>query len=539
MTEMILDISMSKAQYILGEPIYVHINAPAGTDVQITIRHLADAPITYHSGMIPPGIGGYGVDVCVGDTVISTAFDVVKNWKDSIRYAFISDFSEDDLNDDRDITWIKNAHFNAVQFYDWMYRHESLLPPDSKYTDPLDRVLSYPTVLSKIEGFCVSGIMPIAYCAIYAASRDFWKKHKDWGLYSKNGQPMSFGGWLQFMDISRGSKWREHILSEFQETAVKAGFMGVHMDTYGFPKDAYNADGAPVNLSEEFHALICDVKRCLNEISEENGVIFNCVGNWPVESVAKSTVDAVYIEVWPPNERYSHLVSLVRNALIVGQKKPVILAAYISPFLTASTPDEISAAENALLLTFSVIHACGGTQLVLGENGCVLCDPYYAKYKSLRPGFLSEIQKYLDYSVRMSELLDNRLVDDVSAEFTGGINTEFVFTGAACSPFPEINTVWTVIGRASDMYVIQLVNLMGLEHDYWNKGQRRPDTVNSLSVEALVDYEVKGVYAASPDWNDGRPCDIIYTLKQTDRGQTVCFKTPPLVIWTSIWIEFE
>lgn len=536
---MTLEISMSKAQYKLGEPIYVHINAPDGAKAQITIQHLAAPPITYYDGMIPPAIGGYGVDAYVGDTVFSTSFDVVKNWKDSIRYAFISDFSEDDIDDDSDVEWIKKAHFNAVQFYDWMYRHESLLPPDSKYTDPLERVLSYPTVLSKINGFNGSGIMPIAYCAIYAASRNFWEEHKDWGLYSKNGQPMSFGGWLQFMDISRGSKWRAHILSEFQSAAIKAGFMGVHMDTYGFPKDAYNADGVPVNLSEEFQALICDVKECLSGINEDTGVIFNCVGNWPVESVARSTVDAVYIEVWPPNERYSHLVSLVRNALVYGQKKPVILAAYISPFLTALSSDEIAAAENALLLAFSVIHACGGTQLVLGENGCVLCDPYYVKYKQLRPEFLSEVQRYLDYAVRMSELLNPKLIDDVSAEFTGGINTEFVFTGAACSPFPETNTVWTVIGKAADKYVIQLINLRGLEHDFWNRPQRRPDTVNELFVEALVDYEVKGVYAASPDWNGGRPCDIMYTLKQTERGQAVCFTIPSLKVWTSVWIEYE
>ena len=467
--------------------------------------------------------GGYGVDAIVDGVLISTAFDVVYDWKDHIRYAFMSDFAKEDESDSGDVSWLIKAHFNVVQFYDWMFKHESLIPPVPEYTDPLGRVLSFSTGLHKVEEGRAGGIAPMAYGAIYAASRSFWEEHREWGLYCKNGQPMSFGGWLQFMDISKGSSWRRHILSEFCGVTQKTGFMGIHMDTYGFPKDAYNVDGVPVDLAAEFSTLIHDVKECLKSVNLNTGVIFNCVGNWPVEAVAKSPVDAVYIEVWPPYERYSHLVSLVRKGLIIGQRKPVILAAYMSAFKTAHTPDEISAAENALLLAYSVIHASGGTQLVLGENACVLCDPYYAEHKPLRLGFQAELQKYLDHVVRMSELLDMRLVEDISAEFTGGINTEFQFTGATCSPFPEVNADWTVIGRANNKYVIQLVNLTGLEHDFWNRFQKGPEIVNNLLIEALVDYEIKGIYASCPDYNDGRPQDISYTLKQTERGQAVCF----------------
>lgn len=534
-----LEIRMNKAQYYFGEPIFAQVTAPEGAQIQITIQHLADDPITYQEGMIPPATGGYGIDAIVDGFSISTAFDVVYDWRDHIRYAFLSDFAKEDEGDDSDISWLIKAHFNVVQFYDWMFRHESLIPPEIEYTDPLDRALSYSAVLSKVDWCRTGGIAPMAYGAIYASSYSFWEEHKEWGLYCKNGQPMSFGGWLQFMDVSEYSPWREHILSEFSGITQKTGFMGIHMDTYGFPKDAYNAAGISVYLAAEFSTLINDVKERLRRVNPNTGVIFNCVGNWPVEAVAKSSADAVYIEVWPPYERYWHLVSLVRKGLIMGQRKPVILAAYMSPFKNAQTPDEVAAAENALLLAYSVIHASGGKQLVLGENACVLCDPYYAEHKALRTDFINELQKYLDHVVRMSELMDMRLVEDISAEFAGGINTEFQFTGAVCSPFPEANTVWTVIGRANNKYVLQLVNLTGLEHDFWNRFQKRPRTVSNLFVEALVDYEIKGIYAASPDLHAGRPQSIIYTLKQTERGQVVCFTIPSIMIWTTVWIEFE
>ena len=536
---MTLDISMDKAQYKLGEPIYIKLTAPEGADTQITIRRLAGPPIPYHDGMIPPDAGGYGVDAVVDGVAVSTAFDVVNDWRERIRYAFLSDFSGGDKDDGSDIAWLAKSHFNAAQFYDWMYRHESLLPLEPEYIDPLGRELSYPAVQSKISGCRSAGIAPVAYGAIYAASHAFWEEHKKWGLYSKDGRPMTFGGWLRFMDISQNSPWRGHIVSEFREAAERAGFMGIHMDTYGFPKNAYNADGAPVDLAAEFPTLIAEVKEGLQAVNSDNGVIFNCVGNWPAGPVAKSPVDAVYIEVWPPYERYAHLVSLIRSGLTFGQRKPVILAAYMSPFKSARTPDEIMAAENALLLAYSVIHASGGTQLTLGENACVLCDPYYADHRTLRPGFLPELQRYLDHTVRMSELMDMRMVEDITAEFTGGINTEFQFGGSVCGPFPEAGIVWTVVGRTKGKYIIQLVNLTGLEHDFWDKPQQKPEIVNGLCVEALVDHEVRGVYAASPDSNDGRPRSLSYTPKQTERGQAVCFTVPSVVIWTTVWIEYD
>jgi dextranase len=536
---MTVGISMSKAQYRQGEAIHIFVEASQDADIKILIQHLAEPPYLFYDGMQLSRVGGYGVDATINGIEVSTSFDVVADWRDHIRYGFLSGFSKADKEDASDVEWLTKAHLNAVQFYDWMFRHESLLPPEPEYIDPLNRELSYPAVLSKIDGCLERGIAPMAYGAVYAASRSFWETHKDWGLYCQNGEPMSFGGWLQFMDISTGSPWSKHILGEFCTVAEKAGFLGIHMDTYGFPKNAYTAKGQPVSLAAEFPALVENGKNGLRSVNADTAVIFNCVGNWPVETVAKSPVDAVYIEVWPPYERYSHLVSLIRNALILGNQKSVILAAYMSPFKSAETFDEIIAAENALLLTYSIIHACGGKQLVFGENACVLCDPYYVNHKPLRPEFLPELHCYLDHTVRMSELLDARVVEDISAEFSGGINTEFQFSGAPCSPFPDAGTVWTSVGRTDDKYIFQLVNLIGLEHDLWDSPQRRPEPLENIHVEALVDSTIKGIYLASPNGNHGRPQSISFSTKQTPRGQVVCFTINTIVVWTTVWIEFE
>ena len=41
---------------------------------------------------------------------------------------------------------VRRLHLNAVQFYDWMYRHAQLLPPAGRFEDALGRELSLDTV---------------------------------------------------------------------------------------------------------------------------------------------------------------------------------------------------------------------------------------------------------------------------------------------------------------------------------------------------------------------------------------------------------
>ncbi len=51
------------------------------------------------------------------------------------RYAFLSDFGPGDGNPEA-VQWLRDLHFNAIQFYDWMYRHDALLPPADRFPGP-------------------------------------------------------------------------------------------------------------------------------------------------------------------------------------------------------------------------------------------------------------------------------------------------------------------------------------------------------------------------------------------------------------------
>jgi dextranase len=98
-------------------------------------------------------------------------------------------------------------------------------------------------------------------------------------------------------------------------------------------------------------------------------VIFNAVGNWPVETVAPADQDAVYIEVWEPYLDFMDLHRLVAGAEKLGGGKPVIIAAYIHPERVAN-----------VRLANAIIFASGGYHLELGEPGAMLADAYFPRF---------------------------------------------------------------------------------------------------------------------------------------------------------------
>src|SRR5579883_2747118 len=85
-------------------------------------------------------------------------------------------------------------------------------------------------------------------------------------------------------------------------------------------------------------------------------VIFNLVENWPLETVAPTTPDAVYIEVWPPYTSYCDLQQLILGARQLAPEKQVILAAYLAPLQNAQG-EELLRAETATSLASAAIWA--------------------------------------------------------------------------------------------------------------------------------------------------------------------------------------
>ena len=191
-----LTCEFDRAQYLTGQEIRLYL--PEGVNAPRICVYRLEVPIdcsVRQNGrtlILPPlPAGSYGVAVETGSAQWEGAFDVVKDPRQVTRYAFLSDFTSADT-ETQDVDWIRRLHFNAVQFYDWMYRHDMLLPPQERYLDPMGRETDLAAIRAKIAACKAAGIRPIAYGAVYAAAKELFAEHPEWAMYTMDGQAMTF-----------------------------------------------------------------------------------------------------------------------------------------------------------------------------------------------------------------------------------------------------------------------------------------------------------------------------------------------------------
>lgn len=484
----------------------------------------------------------FGVDVkiLINDLIVmekSTAFDVADHWKRAPRYGFLSDFQKKEQGKLNDIDVLNKYHINIIQFYDWMYRHDNLVPTTDEFVDPMGRSLSYQVVKEKIAYLHSKGMSALAYGAVYASLKNFFNDHENWGLYKNNGDPYNLIDIFYIMDISLDSEWNDHIISEFGKV-IREGFDGIHMDQYGFPKKALrlnNDQKEIIDLAECYPHLINKTKEHLLNINTEVGLIFNNVSNYPVHTTAKANQEAIYIEVWPPVIHLRELKGLIDRGRELGNGKHVILAAYLPTF-----KDEDSiATENGALVTMATIFASGGYHLLLGEENKVLTEAYYPSYSSMREEFINEVRSYYDFIVRFGKLLYDHNLIDLSFVYIGGINTEIKFNGKVTfSPNGDVDTIWTIVKQLPNYQVIHLLNLLGLENDYWERGKnKRPIKQEDIECTILIEKTVNGVFLASPDFDSIEPIELDYEIVKHEHGNAIRFTIPQLLIWDMVYIE--
>lgn len=534
----IITAHFDKAQYLAGEEIRVYFSTETKVRA-VHVFHLGkEIPVASHildDAVMLEGLpfGGYGLLLCAEQGVWEGAFDIADPGRRDIRYGFLSDFSARDA-DTSDVEWLRDLHINTIQFYDWMYRHDRLMPPTEEYEDPLGRQMNLATISKKIAACKKCGIRPFAYGAIYAATEETIREHPGWGMYTMDGQPMTFADWLYFMNIAEESGWSEHIINEYKQ-AIRFGFSGIHMDTYGFPKHVWTQDGKAIELEDEFPHLIDRAAQAVRSEADNGGVIFNAVNNWPTETVARSEQDAVYIEVWPPHDTYYDLYRLIRDARRSSDKN-VVLAAYLNAF----KENDADAAERAFRLTWAVICASGGTQLVLGEHHGLLRDSYYVNYAALRQSFLPVVRQYCDFLVRYKELLYNDKGMDICKTASGGINEDVCFLSESCrfSTDGAADTVWTILRESPQRLTIQLVNLCG-NNAQWNTAKNDPIPAYGISVRIRLDRAVRGIFAASPDGDMATAKALPFSVTKTAEGRIYSVQLPDVRYWTTVWVELE
>ncbi|MCE5343371.1 MAG: hypothetical protein LLF96_07295, partial [Eubacteriales bacterium] len=452
---------------------------------------------------------------------VSTAVNIGGN---VVRYGFLSDFLPED---DTDIACLAKYHIDHVQFYDWSYRHDTLVPPTDEFTDMMGKRNSLPVIRKKIAACHEHGMLAMAYGAVYASSRNFWEDHRDWGLYAGEDKPMIFIGTFYYMDIT--SLWREHLFKQYIEAVERVGFDGIHMDTYGEPKHALSSMGESRDLEQALPALIADADDAFRKAGHTPHLIFNNVGAWPVQATRNAPQDAVYMELWFPMDRLRHLREAVRMAKPTD--KAVVLAAYPAPFRTESS---IRALYGELITSFA-IALCGATQLFLGEKDAVVTQGYYADYAKLLPWQAAKIKAYQDFFVRYQELLFDPALKDVSLTHCGGDNRGFA-CDVPYSVEAEPDKLWLTFREDGDRKLIGLINLCGNLEDSWNRGKDKPTLLENIILHILLLKPVQNAWLATPDEELGGASALACKCTQTELGIDAQLVIPRLDTCALVWL---
>lgn len=486
------DVYPARAMFKPGEParvvVEIEAEAAASASLRITISHLASTVASWSEPMaLTPGTRtvtlnwaapdiaprGYGVEVELLDEVgrgqgaATTAFDVLPAWTSFPRYGFLTDFSPGRGDIAAAVESLSRFHLNGLQFYDWQYRHDHLLPLEPEYIDPLGRHLSLPVVADGVSAAHAYGMAAVPYLAVYAASPEFWRAHPEWALYDAERRPLSFGdGLLGLMNPAPSAPWTHHLLGECDVVLDALPFDGLHVDQYGDPKVAFDAEGRPVDLPAAFAGFIVTLK----ERHPQATVLFNAVGNWPIEALAASPQDFAYIEVWPPATAYRDLQEIIVGARARSRGKPVVMALY----LPADRPINIRLAD-------ALIFSCGGSRIEIGEGERLLTDPYFPKHQPLTPDLRTTLRRYYDFAVRYGEWI-----------------------GPAASDAPEGRVqvpdgVWSVCRTAGDWCVVCLVNMTGLERPRWDEPQPAPTPRTDISIQVRTPWQAGDVWWGTPD----------------------------------------
>ena len=526
-----------KGFYRPGETVNIRVSAPAGKLLDARITYLADTvaeifavPIVDNTATIqwtPPldAPRGYGVTVTIFDEARqvvaeqSGAFDVLERWLDAPRYGFFSDFTADRDNYGATLDWMLRHHINGVQFYDWQYRWEDLLPDTDLFADGLGRPQSMTTVRRLIDLARGANIAAMPYTAIYGVSAPYFHVHPDWGLFDANGEVNRLGeDLIAIFDPTPGSPWNKHLLAEFADVLDNTLFDGIHIDQYGSPKNGYDAAGNEVDLADVFPQFIQQADALVNEKrGSEGAVIFNLVGNWPVDTVAPVNPDATYIEVWHPHNDYADLQRIIEKAQSLSSK-PVILAAYIPP-------------ENVInwRLSNAVIFASGAFHLETGEPGGMLQHPYFPEFGQIPETERGTYGRYYDFLVRYENVLSLASPTDRDSALT--------IEGVRTRGLRAIDRIMPVVRAGDDFETFSLVNFRGIDFSTWNA----PTTVPPQSFEALplsieVARPVKRVWMASPD-NAAtmEAAELPFSIQNGHLNVTI----PQLNYWTMIVVEYD
>ncbi|MFZ5924636.1 MAG: glycoside hydrolase family 66 protein, partial [Bacillota bacterium] len=275
-----------------------------------------------------------------------------------------------------------------------------------------------------------------------------------------------------------------------------------------------------LRVDRVFADFVDDAKDAVGKVRPGAYVVFNCVNNWPVENIAPSDADIVYIEVWPPHDTYADIVELISEGRRLGSGKAVVLAAYLSP-----------AFEPSVRYLDAVIFSAGGSHIELGEGENMLADPYFPKYERIPSRLAHALRRYYDFCTRYVELLYLGVTEGAP-----GVEVSVLDYPSTTQDSAE-EEIWLFPKRKENLVIINLVNFLRVKVPLWRSDQQAPPILSDVRLRVRLERPLSEVYFASPEYEDGKMVKLEAIRVGEPREYAYEFVAPHLEYWSTVVIR--
>lgn len=295
---------------------------------------------------------GYLVKISTSDGESKTsAIDVSSNWTKFPRYGYIANYSssisQSTIQKQIDAL-TQDYHIDALQFYDWMWRHEVPIErtdgtTDSEWTDLFGNVISVNTIQAYINALHEENGAAMAYMMSYAAREGYTDYGVDpqWGLFQdtahQNQLNVDFNnGKYLWLFAPSNANWQNYIANAYKDSINTMGFDGIQMDQMGERDNVFDYSGNAYDLADSFSSLINNVKNQLvSDNANKNFLTFNIVdgtvNGWALNDISKNALtDFGFSEIWWKADNYNDIRNYVEQLRSNSQKKAAVLAAYMN-----------------------------------------------------------------------------------------------------------------------------------------------------------------------------------------------------------------
>jgi dextranase len=486
-----------RAFYGTGEPIAL-ARVPEGS-ARIVARRarggVVDAEVG-HGAVFPELAGGtYSVEALGpdGGILAEELTTVGAHPGERPVHGFATSFQDDDVPAVLD--WLRALRCTVVQIYDWMAQYAAPLGPPQGWKDPSNRPVSYTALRSLAAGIREGGAVAHAYAPIYAVDRPFAAAHPEMMMSRNDGKVQSFFDMIELADPA-AEEWRRHFAASYGAAADSIGFDGFHVDTYGYPRVAFDRSGHGIDMRAAYEGFLAFFRAA----RPSDQISFNQVNGVPSAVKLPTGPGFRYCEVWRPNDEWRHLEGLMdRSSGRAGRLAPAgtrdglmrgSIACY-PPVWGTNGPDGTAAGGRdaslrTVLCTEAVATCLGASALLYGDDNAVLCDPYYPKHERLAAAERLTVLAWHRFAMRCRDLFlegEDTSWYDV-ADDNGAVSVHW--EGGPARPEPLGGAVFARVVRSDDCVAVAIVDLTGSAHGSWSE-PTAAGRCGSVRVRLLVD----------------------------------------------------